>query len=402
MSKNYKVVSFYTQGNAYEQYAERLRQSLLKHDIPHELTPVSIAGNWERICAHKSTFIREKWHQSPLPIVWLDADATVEQKPTLFDEIDSDFAIHKWDGWQFATGTIYFGKSEAVKKLLDQWVLRCEAAPDTWDQIHLQSAWCDISALFGINATWLRRSYCQIFDQAASEPPVIKHWQASRAEVRQQALGHTHHGMALRKSYDPWRNAEEAFWIAQGEDHIIPNTGDAFPEGDYVSEVLHRCVNSQWPLLEFGCGIGRIASLFKPDEYIGVDINPHALITVRARLPEHIFHITDEGLCLPDAPTLLFYTVLLHVSDHALPVFLKDRTTNRKRVIIAEVMDRRWRRNGNPPVFNRDPEDYILLMQQCGFRLSMSEKHAYKRYDMQPWNVGRDSRLTFLCFDKDE
>ena len=71
-------------------------------------------------------------------------------------------------------------------------------------------------------------------------------------------------------------------------------------------------------------------------------------------------------------------------------------------MILAEVMDCRWRRDGNPPVFNRSPEDYILAMQALGFKLKAAEKHPYERYDREPWNVGRDSRMTFLCFDAED
>ena len=70
----------------------------------------------------------------------------------------------------------------------------------------------------------------------------------------------------------------------------------------------------------------------------------------------------------------------------------------RELVVIAELMDSRWRRDGDPPVFNRDPEEYILVMNHLGYDLCWYEKRAYARYDQPPWNTGRDSRITFLKF----
>jgi hypothetical protein len=88
------------------------------------------------------------------------------------------------------------------------------------------------------------------------------------------------------------------------------------------------------------------------------------------------------------------------VPDEALPDFLAEASQERQRVVIAEVMDRRWRRQGNPPVFNRDAETYIYMMQELGFKLAAYAKYEYERYNSPPWNVGRDSRITFLTFDR--
>ena len=397
----YKVIGFYTNFNDYVEFAKRLQKSLQNFNINHELYPLPLNGKWEEICSRKAAFIRAIWERSDVPIVWLDADATVEEAPSLFASMQADFAIHKWDGWEFASGTLYFGKSLATKALLDQWVLRCEADPMTWDQIHLQSAWCDVAAQGGLKTEWLPRSYYQIFDAPAFDPPVIRHWQASRAsQTKTRAfLAHTPRGIELRKNDEPWRNKESAFWIGEGTQHIIPKVGRLFPEGDYVESAIRRCVGDRWPLLEVGCGVGRIASLFKPHEYIGADLNPTALIHARRALPQHQLRIADEGYELPQAPSLLLYTVLLHIPDDKLPVFLAECVAGRKRVILAEIMDRRWRREGNPPVFNRDPEDYILLMQRLGFKFVDIEKHVYERYNQHPWNVDRDTRISFLCFD---
>ncbi|MTW18851.1 hypothetical protein GJ689_21875 [Rhodoplanes serenus] len=399
------VVSFFTKHNEYAEHAARLTASLAAHGIASRIEPIDNGGAWEHVCAAKARFVLDCWHGSDVPVVWLDADATVEAYPALFDQIESDFAVHRWDGWQFGSGTLYFGKSPAALALLQQWVLRCEADPITWDQVHLQSAWCDIAAPSGLTTHWLPRSYLQIFDQPEEGQPIIKHWQASRASKADgRAVGGqfrlTERGIAARRTGSPWRTPEEAFWIAQGTAHIKPELGYDFPEGFDVGAVLRSAIDGHFPVLEIGCGVGRIASLFTPDEYLGVDVNPNAIARARASLPAHRLRIIDDGYAYPDAPSALLYTVLLHVSDEALPPLLTEAVVGRERFVISEVMDSRWRREGDPPVFNRNPETYILMMQDLGFTLSYADKSAYERYDKEPWNVGRDSRLTTLAFSR--
>lgn len=410
----YRVVSFFTVDNEYADHAARLRATLENFGIDHVLQPVEGSGRWELNCAYKARFIYEQWLLSDRPIVWLDADATVEALPDLFSALDADVALHKWTwnhaeqdrGWEFCSGTLYFGKTELAGELLRQWMLRCDADPMTWDQVHLSSAWCDIASIKPLKTSWLPRSYLHIDGAPDAETAVIRHWQASRqalAEGRKAAvetLQITDAGAGDRAENRLWRTPEEAFWIREGVDHIIPGTGFQFPEGFDVGATLGRMLGQRFPILEIGCGVGRIASLFTPEGYIGVDVNPNSLRQARAALPDHNFRIHDHGYQYPAAPTVLIYTVLLHVADEALVPLMVEATKGRERVVIAELMDRRWRREGNPPVFNRDPEVYIHLMQQLGFRLVDYSKHEYEHYNRAPWNVGRDSRITFLAFDK--
>lgn len=412
--KKFKVISFYTTDNGYVEHARRLEASLKKYNIDYLLQPVDSMANWESACAYKSTFIYEQWQNSDIPVVWLDADATLEAYPALFAAIEADFAIHKWrwnslkpgDGWQFSSGTLYFGKSEATEKLLQQWQLRCQADPHTWDQEHLCSAWCDISAILPLRTVWLPRCYLQINGAPQLAAPVIMHWQASREQKQKGRKGlpqfeMTEAGIRDRQLNRLWRTADELFWIAEGTDHIIPNTGIKFSEGGYVKEMLSQSIETDFPVLEIGCGIGRIASLFEPDQYMGVDINPRAVMQARSNNPHHNIRIFDQGYCYPPSGSVLLYAVLLHISDEDAVPFLIEAVKNTRKVVIVEVMDSRWRREGNPPVYNRDPEDYIYIMQRLGLRFKKSFKHEYQRYQNQSWAVGKDTRLTSLIFEKE-
>lgn len=209
---------------------------------------------------------------------------------------------------------------------------------------------------------------------------------------------HTAQGVRDRLHNRLWRTLEEGFWIAEGTAHIKPETGHEYPEGFDVGAALHTAIGGRFPVLEVGCGVGRIASLFGSNEYIGVDINPAAIAQARRMHPGHRLQLTDHGIQYPAAPSVLVYTVLLHVSDTTVTPFLQQISGDRERVVIAELMDTRWRRGGSPPVFNRNPEDYVFMMETLGFHLASYSKHGYARYENQ--GLAQDTRITFLTFDR--
>lgn len=403
----YRVISFHTEDDLYATCAKKLVASLDALGIAHRVVSVGTGTRWEENCARKAAFVRAQWEASDVPVVWLDADATVEKVPDLFSAIDCDFAAHKWQGWQLGSGTLYFGKTDLARALLDRWVVRCEADPTGWDQDHLQSAWCDVSAAAPLRTVWLPRAYLQIFDAPIEEEPVIVHWQASRAVRASEPCGRrprtlrvSARGMEDRRDDRLWRSREEAFWIDQGVRHIRPDVAETFPEGFDVGAALGEAIGGRFPVLEVGCGVGRIAALFPDDLYVGVDVNPAAVAVARANLPSHELRLIDDGFDYPDAETIVFYTVLLHLDGVFAVRALENACARAKRIVIAEIMDSRWRRGGNPPVFNRDPEHYVLAMRSFGFELTAAAKHVYARYDTPEWRNGQDNRITFLTFDR--
>ncbi|WP_222102774.1 class I SAM-dependent methyltransferase, partial [Robbsia andropogonis] len=320
-------------------------------------------------------------------------------------QIDRILVRGQDQGWEFCSGTLYFGKTALAGRLLDQWVKRCDADPTLWDQIHLCSAWCDISSVAPLKTVWLPRSYLQIADAPIFCEPVIRHWQASRASKADgRALNahhypHTHQGIQCRLHNLLWRKRAEAFWIAQDTVHIKPDTGLSFPEDFDLGAALRESIGQIYPVLEVGCGVGRIASLFGAGEYIGVDINPLAVAVARQMLPDHQIRLTDHGIQYPEALTALLFNVLLHVSDVAVVPLLKEIAEGRIRIVVAELMDR-WRRDGAPTVFNRNSEEYVLTMSKLGFRLAFYSKYPYAGYDKE--GLAQNSRITFLTFDRIE
>jgi SAM-dependent methyltransferase len=196
----------------------------------------------------------------------------------------------------------------------------------------------------------------------------------------------------------PTLEALADFWADEGLNHIIPDVGGEFPEGFDVYALLKQIIDPSQNVLEVGCGYGRLCRAFALQSYIGVDINPRAIEAAREKNPGYKFEIINPAAVLPKVDVALVYTVAQHIPDEELARFFKPICEAAKQVVIAEIMDIRWRRPGNPPVFNRDPEQYVLEMANRGFLLRRFGKALYARYNKPPWNVDRDTRMSFQMY----
>lgn len=183
---------------------------------------------------------------------------------------------------------------------------------------------------------------------------------------------------------DYWRSG-------QGLGHITP-AGIEWPEGEYFAALLGGFLHGE-RVVEIGCGPGRLAACFPPDLYVGLDICPQAVEAAQGRRPGHDFRVIDGADPLPEGDTALCHTVLLHVPDDALPVLLA-KLGGFRRVVVGEILGRHWRRPGNPPVFNREIEEYQAAFLAAGFALRSSILLPYHRY--------KDAHLTLMDFRRRE
>jgi len=178
------IVSFYTEGTAYEAEAARLRASCNRLGLEAEVVAVADSGSWASNCAMKASVVRDAWRRSGRGVVWLDADATLAGVPRLLGALGVDFAVHRCDGWQFASGTLAFGAGGLAGELLDRWVGLCERDPGRLDQESLDLAWESLVREAPLRTLWLPQAYTRIFDRpdedATGSRPVVLHHQASR------------------------------------------------------------------------------------------------------------------------------------------------------------------------------------------------------------------------------
>ena len=134
-------ISYYTPDSVYEEFAEQLRTSLRKFDLPSEIQPRKSRGSWVENTCIKPEFIAEVWHSTSDPICWIDADSEVLRSPTFLFDRAADIAFVRRHGWYDMSGTVYFGKSQVSEDIIAEWVRLARAAPKIWDQALLTLAW---------------------------------------------------------------------------------------------------------------------------------------------------------------------------------------------------------------------------------------------------------------------
>jgi SAM-dependent methyltransferase len=176
----------------------------------------------------------------------------------------------------------------------------------------------------------------------------------------------------------------DKFWKDQGLKHITPRNLKN-PEGFDAGAVLRGIIGSK-KVIEVGCGYGRLCQSFTKDQYIGFDINSDAI--EKAKKTYHGFEFSESKD--HEADVTLLYTVLLHIEDSRIGKFIGDLSTNS--VVVAEIMDKNKRIDGDIPAFNRNPEDYTALFEKAGYKLAQSFSKPYKYY--------RNTEITFMEFKK--
>ena len=189
------------------------------------------------------------------------------------------------------------------------------------------------------------------------------------------------------------------FWKKEGEKHIRPKIGGEFPEGWDIRPYLAKLCDGEL-ITEIGCGIGRLSAAFHPEHYIGIDVSPKVLEIAESKnweFKNYKYLLHNQGDSYPDADVRLVYTVLLHIDDDCIGDMVKNLCEGTNTVVVGEIMARMWRREGNPPVFNREAEEYITLFEKCGFALDYRNEKPYKRYKDWP---GGPHNITFLRFKK--
>lgn len=180
------------------------------------------------------------------------------------------------------------------------------------------------------------------------------------------------------------------FWRDEGVKYIIPGGSGIFPEG-WDPRPFLILLSAGQETVEFGSGVGRLAGLFDPKLYKGIDINPNAVDMARKNQPNHTFDVIQNfEQPLPDAPFYFTYTVFLHIDDETLPQIIQKIPKSCKRFCIAEIMGREWRldKQANPPVFCRNADEYVELMKPAGFQLTghfaFPYIHYYRKVYMDP------------------
>ena len=199
MNKFY-VGSFYTVGTPYQYiYQDYLLKSCKKFNLKNQVFSIPSLGNWLLNVAEKPRVIGEMLdllNEKDECLVFLDADSSIEQYPTLFEAIPNeyDIAYHtlNWNTWygykdnpaimELLSGTLFLRNRKKVKELCSEWY-KIAKNTNEWEQKILQK----IIENYDLKVYPLPLDYCFIDSRPGNKLPlisdknvVIRHFQMSR------------------------------------------------------------------------------------------------------------------------------------------------------------------------------------------------------------------------------
>lgn len=188
----YIIVSYYTLNTPYEAEANKLKASLNKLKIPHDVVGVKNLGNWQANTRFKAKFMQEMLEKHKgNSIVWVDSDAVIHSYPTLFDNFNYDVGVRwqdfRWRKNECLSGTIYLANNAITRELCKRWEganLAEGPGATTFEQWNLGSAIEQMREEGKLKDGNLPPEYTMIFDSMRAiyphVTPVIEHFQASR------------------------------------------------------------------------------------------------------------------------------------------------------------------------------------------------------------------------------
>lgn len=163
-----------------------------------------------------------------------------------------------------------------------------------------------------------------------------------------------------------------SWWREHGLDYITPQNLEN-PEGFNVAQVFEELAVAwklPFPILDFGCGRGRLTGAFAPSEYFGIDVNPNAVELAQTRHPEHAFAVTATPVleCTQFPGTMLAYSVFLHLYDDEIIAIMQ--AIKPPVLLLVEIMDGSLAKPEREDGFvrnQRDFEEYQQLLAQVEY-----------------------------------
>lgn len=195
--KKIKFASYHTGGCYREEIEKHLLPTLKKFNLDYDIEEVVNKGDWYKNTAMKATVIKKMLLKYKQPIVFLDADSSIEKYPDLFfnipSNIDIAYNLFNWMGFwrgkwedksnmQLLSGTLYFDYNKKVLEIIDTWIESNKNDIHIWEQKKLENI---VNSRNDLNTYHLPIEYCTIIKPDLSIPefikePVILHHQASR------------------------------------------------------------------------------------------------------------------------------------------------------------------------------------------------------------------------------
>lgn len=188
-----RIISYYTIDTPYEREAARLRQSIDKLGIEHNIVGLPSLGSWVENCAQKARFIKDRYEALGGDFWWFDADAELISHPEELSPEKVDLAAPIRNRWNLNSSCVYFGNSSRTAELVELWTGYCETYPFVFDQLLLMFAAHNLQRGNGLKLLSLSDRYKKKYKAGAignfikiareqlglREKPIVRQYQAS-------------------------------------------------------------------------------------------------------------------------------------------------------------------------------------------------------------------------------
>lgn len=321
----YITIAFYTMGTIYEDEVKKLEASLKKFDMEYDFLGIADQGEWALNCAYKSKFIRDMLikHKNK-NILYVDADAIVQQKPILFDDFEGDIGVHYKDGKELLSGTIFLKNNGKTMSLVESWIQEQEINPKVWDQKTLakvielsqSDTVCPLTYL-KIRVIDLPPTYTQIFDTMKNVgDPVIEHFQASRRfRIKPPPIPISNQFIRVRVHADGslWLSRSHRVTEAYLDKHYdrVLNDKRWFPriENTEISDLQNMHIGKTFYMVGKGPSLDNLSSIIFPEDCVIMATNEaiHKVESLNLQNPTYVVQ-QDVGLketCRPKKATIL-------------------------------------------------------------------------------------------------
>lgn len=162
MSSVPMFAAFYTT-EAYRTDAERLRRCCGVFGLPFTLIKGDEFGSWKRNCNQKPRLLRQLRRAIPGPIVWLDADCIIHQRPSALLQARVEDAL-LWHGGisekpYVSSQVMWWNDTATARAMIDDWAQRSIENPESLADPLLKAtcdAWRGQAHIGTLPATYLK------------------------------------------------------------------------------------------------------------------------------------------------------------------------------------------------------------------------------------------------------
>lgn len=177
-----------------------------------------------------------------------------------------------------------------------------------------------------------------------------------------------------------------------------PDSSQEFPEGFDPKSVVRELAEelNYRNIIDFGCGSGRLCEGFRPEHYLGIDIDEGAIQKAKEKFSKYTFMpITDQPKY---ADVYLAYDVFKHLQDKDLHNALKNIRCNW--LILGEILGEGWKNASSTSIYPRELSDYIQILRSHDLILHKHVRKPFKKYADSAWYQNRNTDMSFLVFRK--